>query len=426
MSTQGLFNSSLSSRRFLPLLLVQFLEAFNVNFYKNALFILVTFHSNAKTFPSIGGGVLIAPYLLFSVLAGQWADKYEKTLMIRVVKVIEVLLMLSAGWVLVPEQNGWIYFILFCLGTHATFLSPLKYSILPQLLNKNDLVVGNAWIEASTFLAILLGTILGAVFIQWPKGPLWVSGILIVSALLGLGSSWYIPRTRSSAPALKIEWNVLVKTYELLIYAMQQKHIWRSILGISWVWFVGVTCLTLFPSFVKDSLHADAGLVTLFLTLFSLGVGAGSIVCGRLMRIKLRMAYVPRACFLMLLPMVDLWFASRRWSMLQVTDIVTVKLFLSYFSGWRIAFDLLLTAMCAGFYVVPLYTLVQTLSVDTHRARILACNNIMNALWMIGSAVLTGALLSKGFEASLIFAFVGVCNIGMAFYMRGLVSKEQV
>lgn len=413
----------LSSRTFLPLLLAQFLEAFNINFYKNALFILVTFHSTSKTFTSIGGGVLILPYLLFSVISGQLADKYEKTQLIRVVKILEVLLMLTAAWALVPEENLFIYLILFCLGTHGTFLSPIKYSILPQLLDKRDLIMGNAWIEASTFLAILLGTILGGILIQLQEGSLWVSGILMISALLGLWSSWCIPRTVPSAPLLKIDWNIVGKTCELLIYSMHNKKIWRSILGISWVWFVGVTFLTLFPSFAKDTLHANAHLVTLFLTLFSLGVGTGSMICGRLMRTQLRMAYVPAACLMMTIPMLDLLFASSAWSK-DVIDTVTVPLFLSYFSGWRIAFDLLLTAMCAGFYVVPLYTLLQTQSEDTHRARVLACNNIVNALWMIGSAVLTGAILSMGFDAPVVFALVGILNIGMALYMLALVHKK--
>lgn len=414
----------LRSKRFLPLLLVQFLEAFNINLYKNALFILVTFHVSAKTFTSIGGGILILPYLLFSVIAGQLADKYEKTQLIRIIKIIEVGLMFTAGWVLVPEQTFFIYFILFCLGTHGTFLSPIKYAILPDLLTKNDLVLGNAWIEASTFLAILIGTILGGILIQLQEGVLWVSCILMISSLLGLWSSLYIPRTLPKAPSLKIDWNLIAKTQALFIYAWKDQQIGCSIWGISWVWFVGVTFLTLFPSFAKDTLHAEAGLVTLFLTLFSLGVGIGSVACGRLMRAKLRINYVPAACFVMALPMVDLWFASHSWVVLG-KGVTTVTLFLSYFAGFRIAFDLLFTSICAGFYVVPLYTLLQTLSEDTHRARILACNNIVNALWMVASALITGALLSIGFHAEMIFALVGILSIGMAFYMRVLIPKKE-
>lgn len=409
-------NDFISARRFLPLLLVQFLEAFNVNLYKNALFILVTFQSTSKVFTSLGGGILILPYLLFSVLAGQLADKYEKTQLIRIIKIIEVLLMATAMWTLSVDRIVWIYCVLFFLGVHATFLSPIKYAILPQLIAKNDLVLGNAWIEASTFLAILIGTILGGVLIQLEHGVMIVSGMLGVSAAIGLCVSYAIPHTVPSAPLLKIEWNFISKTSTLLCYAKQNKSIWYAILGISWIWFLGVTFLTLFPSFAKDTLHANAHVVTLFLTIFSLGVGAGSMVCGRVMHAKLRMNYVSLSCLCMTIPMIDLWFASRAFLNILTTENVTVALLLSYFEGWRIAVDLLLTAMFAGFYVVPLYTLLQTHSKDTYRAQMIACSNVMNSIFMISSAILTASLLSVNIEAHGVFAVVGILNISVAFY----------
>ena len=389
----------LTARRFLPLFLSQFLETFNVNFFKNALFILVTYQitnssqiGNPSLLINIGGSLLILPFLIFSVIAGQVADKYEKSKLIRIIKVLELGLMLLAGFGLATQSIWLTLFILFLLGLHGTFLGPVKYAILPNLLKEKELIKGNAWIEAGTFLAILFGTILGGILILKNDGIIIVSAILGISAIGGLISSFYIPRTIASAPELKIDWRIIQKTREIIIHSMENHRIFRSILGISWIWFVGVTFLALFPSFVKQSLQANHYVVTLFLTIFSVGIAAGSILCSRLMRDEIRSGYVPFACLGMSIFMIDLFFASQHWlaanpmgvPVEQITGaLIDVPGFLSRFAGWRILCDLFLTAICAGIYVVPLYTLLQTLSKEAYRARIIACNNIFNALFMI-------------------------------------------
>ena len=416
----------LKQRRFLPLFITQFLGAFNDNIYKNALVILITyklaqeFHLNAEILITIAAGIFILPFFLFSATAGQLADKLEKALLIRYTKVIEVILMVVACLGFYLHNVYLLMFVLFLLGVQATFFGPLKYSILPDhLKTENELIAGNALIEGGTFLAILLGTILGGVLIILNTGPFWVCVATMLVALFGLCSSFWIPKAGPDDPSLRLNFNLFKETWAIVKYSTEQREVFLSIIGISWFWLVGATYLSQFPTYVKDVLLADAPVVTLFLTLFSVGIGIGSLLCTTLLKGKVHARYLFLAALGISLFGLDLVVASYGGAS-SAGNLVTLREFLQSFNHWRIIFDLLFVAICGGIYIVPLYVIVQQKSVPGHRSRVIASNNILNALCMVLAAIGTSLMLAKHFTVSHVFLVVAVLNFFVAFYVKKL------
>lgn len=442
MTTQHL----IVSRQFLPLFLAQFLEAFNINFFKNALFILVTYQSysllqdhtlDPNALINAGGALLILPFLLFSPIAGQLADKFDKSKMVKLIKGIELILIAIIGIGFATHNLWLILSLLFLLGTHGTFISPVKYAILPNLLKENDLIQANAWIEAGTFLAILLGTLLGGIIILKENGVFLMMSILACTGILGWCASWFIPATKPSVPSLKIDWNIFRTTWQIVSHTIRDQRLMRSIMGISWLWYVGVTFLAIFPLFVKNVLHADNYVVTLFLALFSIGIAVGSLICSRLMREEIHVGYIPFACFGMTIFVVDLYFASHYFLIQEVAHLnviaqnhsntlLTITDFLHHAKAFRVMMDLFLTAVSAGIYVVPLYTILQISSQEQYRARVLACNNIFNAVFMVLSAGITWWLLKKGVTESELFLIIGLFNAAVALYIIELIPDSVI
>lgn len=412
------------AKRFLPLFVTQFLGAFNDNFFKNALVVLITYRLAAEAGLNEGllvpaaAAIFILPYFLFSALSGQLADKIERTRIAKAVKIAEIILMLlaSVGFYL---GNVWFLLaVLFGMGVHSTFFGPIKYALLPQHLSDKELLAGNAAIEAGTFLSILLGTIAGGLMILMPNGNEWVMAILLGVAVTGFISAMKIPAAPAPEPTLTVRYNLVGETIKLVRTARQDKPVFRAILGISWFWFIGATFLAQFPPYAKISLNADASVVTFFLTVFSIGIGVGSFLCNALVKGTVTLRYSFWALIGISLFSFDLAFASAHPHSMGQETLVGLKTFLQYPEHWRILFDLLMVSICGGVYIVPLYTFLQHKGDTSRMARLIAANNVMNALYMVSSALLLMALVSFHVSIPHIFLVVAVLNLVVALWTR--------
>lgn len=416
----------LKTQRFLPLFITQFLGAFNDNLFKNALVILITYKmvtTHSQLLVILAAGIFILPFFLFSATAGQLADRYEKSRLIVFVKMIEIILMIVGAIGFYSQNNVLLMLVLFGLGAHATFFGPLKYAILPEKLKENELVGGNGLIEAGTFLAILCGTILGGVLIMAPHGELFISIMMIAIAISGLIASGYIPRSRHSNPSIKLTFNIIQDTHKLIQYSKQRWDIYLAILGISWFWLIGATFLSEFPVFAKETLHANEHIVTLFLTLFSIGLAVGSLICNRLLKEKINATYVPIAAIGMTLFTIDLYFASQQITHASDSQLITLMQFFFSKQGFHICLDLMIIAICGGIYTVPLYTLLQHRTEETHRARVIASNNVMNALFMVIASLAIMFMLKIGFSVPAVFLTLAIINGAVAIYICKLLPN---
>jgi len=389
----------LKSRQFLPLFLTQFLGAANDNLFKSALVMLITFDLADKAgldgplMVTAAAGIFIAPFFLFSATAGQLADRFDKAVLARITKACEVFIMLGAAFAFTQSNPFVLMSVLFLMGTQSALFGPIKYSILPQHLKKEDLISANALIESGTFLAILVGTIAGGLLILQDGGLALVSSLVIGLAVIGLGASLFIPPAKALSDQVRINPNIAAATWHMLRHATKRRDVFLSILGISWFWLVGATFLSQFPAFAKTVLGGDENIVTLFLVTFSMGIGVGSMLCSKLLKGEVSAKYVPFAALLMTLFMVDLYLVS---SQMTVVQDLTLGLFLSNPLALRILFDLLMVAISGGLFIVPLYAILQSRGDEAHRARDIAANNIFNALFMVASAIAIAALFLRG------------------------------
>ena len=419
--------SLLSERRFAPFFWTQFLGAGNDNVFKFAFTILVTFHAaefgggDPKTAAFIIGAVFIAPFLIFSATAGQLADKFEKSMLIRLVKNLEIAIMGVAAAGFVTHQVMLLYAATFLMGVHSTLFGPVKYAYLPQHLRDHELVGGNGLVEMGTFVAILLGTMLGGVLAGIPgNGPILVALACVVVAVAGRMVAGLVPASPASDPRLEVNWNPFTETMASLRLARTNRAVFLSMLGISWLWFFGATFLTSFSPFAKSVLGGNESVVTLLLAVFSLGIGAGSLLCERMSGHKVEIGLVPFGSIGMSVFAVDMYFATHA---MQPASLVGMGAFVAQADNWRVLVDLFLLAMFGGFYSVPLYALIQTRCEPSHRARIIAANNILNAFFMIASSLLAGLLLSNGFTIPQLFLVTALLNALVAIYIYTLVPE---
>jgi 1-acyl-sn-glycerol-3-phosphate acyltransferase len=417
----------LKQRRFAPFFWTQALGAGNDNIYKNALVIFVAFHAarltaiDANTLVNLAAAVFIAPFVLFSATSGQLADKVEKSRLIRYIKLFEIAIM-TIGCLGFGFQNLTLLFVALALmGVHSTLFGPVKYAILPQHLKIEELVGGNGLVEMGTFVAILIGTIAGGLLVAvQPGGPVLAGIAAVAVAVAGWLVSRAIPVTPAPAPDLTVNWNPFTETWKNLKFAQGNRVVWLSMLGISWFWFYGATFLTQFPNFAKDVLGGDEHVVTFLLASFSIGIGAGSLLCERLSGHRVELGLVPFGSIGLTLFAVDLWFATHA---MHATGLSGVGAFLSQAAHWRVTADLVLIGLFGGFYIVPLYALIQERSESTHRSRIIAANNILNALFMVVSAGLAIALLAAGVSIPGLFLATGILNAFVALYIYRLVPE---
>ena len=416
----------LRTNRFLPLFLTQFMGAFNDNIFKNALIILITYHAAGKVgidprlMVTAAAGIFILPFFLFSATAGQIADKFEKAKLIRIIRFLEMPVMMLAAVGFFLENYWMLLAVLFCAGTQSAFFGPLKYSILPGHLKEKELIGGNALIEAGTFLAILLGTILGGILILKEGGITFISVILIVISFFGWLSSRWIPVAKPENPDLKVGYNIIAETWKLVRHTFGEKDVFLSIIGISWFWLTGFTFLAQFPIYVRDIVGGNEEIVTLFLTVFSIGIAIGSLVCSRLLKGEVSGIYVPFGAFGMTAGIFLFWLASP--SALTHEEFIGFSQFIGMGQSWLILSSLLSIAVFGGIYIVPLYAIMQTRCEVEHRSRTIAINNVINALFMVIGAVITMVLLKLDVNITEIFLIMGIANIPVAFLVRRIVK----
>jgi 1-acyl-sn-glycerol-3-phosphate acyltransferase len=417
----------LRQRRFAPFFCTQFLGAANDNVFKNAFVVYVAFSAASLTSIDAGmivnliGAVFIVPFMLFSASAGQLADKYEKSALIRWIKLFEIAIMVI-GLVGFWRHSVVLLFVaLALLGVHSTVFGPVKYAILPQTLAVEELVGGNGLVEMGTFVAILIGTIAGGLVVAiQPDGPLLAGGLAIAIAVAGWLVSRAIPPTPAPAPDLAINWNPFTETWKNLRFAQQEIVVWRSMLGISWFWFYGAVYLAQLPEFTRSVLGGDAHVFTFLLAIFSVGIGVGSLLCERMSGRRIELGLVPFGSIGLTLFALDLWLATRHMSAVAQSGL---DAFLSSPQHWRVVVDILLLGMFGGFYIVPLYALIQERSAPSHRSRIIAANNILNALFIVASAAVAIGLLKSGLTIPELFLVVGLLNAAVAAYIYALVPE---
>jgi acyl-[acyl-carrier-protein]-phospholipid O-acyltransferase / long-chain-fatty-acid--[acyl-carrier-protein] ligase len=419
----------LGARRFLPLFLAQTLGAFEDNLFKSAFVMLVTYGTAMRSalgpgaLAAIAGGALIAPYFLFSATAGELADRFERSRLLQMLKAAELLTVVAAVMAVLAGSLILSLVALFALGAQATFSSPVRYALLPQHLAADELVSGNGLLEGGTFLAILFGTIAGAIAVALDRGTAIASLLLVVCGGGGLAASLFVPPAPAPSPGLRLSGNLIAATRDILQHARQRREVFQAILAASWFWLVGAVFLSQIPSFAKETLGAGSGVVTLFLAAFSVGVGAGSVLAGRVMRGEVSARWAPLAALGMGAFAIDLALTGGI-PPAGAGALLSIAQFLSHTSGVRIFGDLTALAVCGGIFVVPLYAIIQRRSEEAARARIIAVGNIMNALFMAVAAGITAALLALGLRTTDLFLAIGGLTIGVALWCCRMVPEE--
>jgi len=416
----------LGERRFAPFFGVQFLGALNDNVFKQALVILLAFQTTSfttlrsDTLQNLAQALFVLPFFLFSATAGQFADKFEKSRLITVTVAIElgVMALGAAGFFL--QSLELLLIALFLGGVQSTLFGPVKYAILPQALDETELVGGNGLVEMGTSVAILAGMMLGGWLIIQPGwGVMGVVVVTLAVSALGIALSRLIPKAPAADPRLAIDWNPVSATWRNLRFATRNRTVFLSILGVSWFWFVGSMFVTQFPNLTKNVLGATESVVTLLLIVFSIGIGIGSLLCERLSGHKVEIGLVPFGSIGITLFGVDLFLASAG----QVADAVGALEFVRNPAHWRLLADLALIGVFGGFYIVPLYALIQSRSDPQHRSRIIAANNILNAVFMVAAAVIAIGLFQAGLTIPQLILVTALFNAAVALYIYTLVPE---
>lgn len=413
-------SSLLKSKRFAPFFITQFLGAFNDNIYKNTLMLIMTYGAaeamglNSHIVLNLAAVLFILPFLLFSALAGQIADKYEKSSLIRKIKILEIVIMIAGAAALLTENYSILLILLFLMGAQSAFFGPCKYAILPQHLHRNELVGGNALVEMGTFVSILLATIGAGIILQF-ENYLTITAVLVVGlACFGYASSYFIPKAEAVDSALKLNFNIFKSSWHLITYARSNRGIFLAVMAISWFWFLGAAYLTQFPNFSRQAFNGDASLVTLLLAIFTLGIGSGSLLCEKLSRKQVELGIVPIGALGMTLFGIDLYLFLPT----QNGEIQSWLMFINDASHWRVLIDLAGIGISGGIFIVPLYAYIQLRVEEEYRARIISVINIINALFLVASGLV--AMLFLGvFDLSIaeFFLVISVMNIVVSLFI---------
>ena len=412
----------LRQRRFGPFFGTQALGAFNDNIFKNALIILITYQGVAllglttTELVNFAAGIFILPFFLFSSTAGQIADKFEKSALMRKIKALEIFIMLCASLAFWLQSPGLLLGVLFLMGAQSTFFGPIKYSILPQHLKSHELVKGNGLVSMATFLAILLGTLCGGLLIAIEGyGWMLVAACLIGIALAGYALSRFVPAAAPADPALRINFNIFSQSLKTLGYVRENPVVFRSILGASWFWFFGSVILAQISTLNRFVLMGNETVATLLLALFSVGIGVGSLLCDKLSFRRVEIGLVPLGSIGLTLFGVDLYFASQ--ALEPVAAVVGAGQFLQREGAYRLFLDVVLLGMAGGVYIVPLNALIQQRSTREHLSRVIAGGNILNALFMVISAMFSIALLRSGLDIAELILTTAILNAVVALYI---------
>ena len=391
----------LGTRRFLPMFLTQFFGALNDNVFKQSLLLVITYgliqqqSASISTLNNLAALLFILPYFIFSATAGQIADKYERSFLVRNIKILEIVIMLIASVGFLLGNLGLLLFALFLMGTHSTFFGPIKYAIFPDILKPNELMSGNALFQSGTSIAILIGMILGGAVISSSQGNLiWISLTIITIAIIGYGCSRFVLKQTSTNLDLVIDWNFFRTSFQTIQYAKSLPLIFLILMGNSWYWFYGATYLTQIPQLTQQNLHANENVVSLLLTLFSVGIGVGSLLCRKIGGTEVNIKMVPLGAIG--LTMFALYLAAslafipvRSGDFIGITEMFSLGL-----AYYHVMLAVTLLGISGGFYIVPLYAMMQAYAPKSHRARVVAANNIFNAIFMVCSAVFSIIILS--------------------------------
>ncbi|TAL33873.1 MAG: acyl-[ACP]--phospholipid O-acyltransferase [Alphaproteobacteria bacterium] len=422
--------SILTSRRFLPLFVTQFLGAFNDSMFKNGLAMLVTYklaktvNGDTGILVALSQGIFILPFFLFSATAGQLSDKMDRGQIARYVKIAEIAIMFFATVGFLTGSVTTLMVAVFGMGLHSTFFGPVKYAILPQHLEGKELLEGNAYVEAATFLAILIGTTAGGLLIGVEHGDIFISLAVLAVAGAGYAASRFIPAAPGPSPDLVINKNVWAETTKIMDHIRQDVDIYRCVLAISWFWMIGSIYLVQFIPFARDYLGGNESVATLLSTMFAVGIGAGSVFCNKLLKGRVQATYVPIAAIGMALFGIDLFLASHDGAPAPAGLALTAGQFLSVPSHWRILLDLFMIAFSGGMFGVPLYAMVQKDSDPAYLARQIAGLNVMNAMFMVTGAVATAVLLAMHFTLPQIFLAIALANVLVAVYIAQLLPDH--
>ncbi len=415
----------LKSRRFLPFFLTQFCGALNDNLFKSTLLVIlvstgiagVGADTAAQTnlLVNLAAGLFIMPFFLFSALAGQLADKYEKSAIIRRIKFAEIIIMLGGFAALWYSEIWSMLLVLFAMGTQSAFFGPVKYSIMPQHLATEELVGGNAQVEMGTFVAILIGTIVGSLMAGADQPAILVGMTVVTVAIVGWLCSRAVPEAVAQAPGLTLDFNLFREGRVLWQLASERRSVLLAITGISWFWLVGASYLTQAPNFAVSHLGGDPGLVALLLCGFTVGIATGSLLCERMSGHKIEIGLVPLGAIGMSLFGIDLFFSAHSY---QHTGVVGALTFFGQPGAIRVLLDLVLIGLFGGFYIVPLYAMVQVRTDETKRARVIAFNNILNAFFMVISSLLGIIFLGAvGIDIPTFFLVIALMNIAVAVFI---------
>lgn len=421
------------TRRFTPMFITQFLGAFNDNVFKQGLILVLTFMAATKLgmavslLNNLAALLFVLPFFLFSALAGQIADKYDKTVLTRYIKTLEIVIMVMAAFGFIFEIYWLLFVALFLLGTHSTFFGPIKYAYLPQAMHSDELVGANGLFQMGTSLAILTGMITAGVLTQQQHLMWWLSGFVLTVAVLGYFACRFIPSMPAPQPNLAIDWNIARTSWRTVTYLYSLPIMWFTIMGNSWFWFYGATFLTQTPEFAKTILYGDESVVIALLTLFSVGTALGSLLCKTLTKNQVSLKLLPFGIAGLTLFAVDLYFALSAVDLGVVANTTHFGIReLFQFGGiLRVFIDLFLLGFFGGIYIVPLYAFMQAYAPESHRARVVGANNIFNALYMVGSAVFAIVCLAViKMTLPMLFAVVGVLNVLVGIWVFTKLKKH--
>lgn len=414
--------SLLGERRYGPFFLTQALGALNDNVFKNALVIIATYRTaeyssmDPKVIAQLAGGLFILPFLLFSAMAGQFADKFDKAALMRVVKIAEIFIMVLAGAGFALKSLPLLLAALFLAGAQSAFFGPAKYGLLPQVLGERELTSGNALLETGTFLAILLGTLFaGLLAAQASPTPLIAA--LLALAVLGTVASFFIPKQAPADPSLAIDWNPATTTWRIFRYAAGNPTVFRSLIGVSWFWALGAVVLSVLPAYTRDVLGGDESVVTLLLAVFSVGVGAGSLLCDRLSRHTVEIGLVPLGSIGLTVALLWLWGATPDAPHAGIGWLAFAE------AHWPVAAALATVGLFGGFYIVPLYALIQSRTEKSHVSRVQAANNALNALAMVIASVAAALAFQAGMDIVTLLWVCALANALVAIYIYTLVPE---
>ena len=412
-------------RRFSAMFFTQFLGAFNDNIFKQALILVLTYTAASQLgievsiLNNLAAMLFILPYFLFSALAGQIADKFEKSKLTRLTKLLELTIMVIAAVGFIFEWYALLFIALFLMGTQSTFFGPIKYAYLPQAMREDELVGANGLFQMGTSLAILVGMIVAGFLTQTLQPLYWISLTVLIVATLGYFTARSIPNMPAMQPDLKINWNIFTTSVSTVRYLYSLRFLFFVILGNSWFWFYGATFLTQTPEFSKVILNGDESVVIFLLTLFSVGVSIGSLLCKRLTKNQVSLRLLPFGIAGLSIFAIDLYFSLSGLSIdVNTAGLMGIKGLFAVTGSWRVFIDLFFLGFSGGLYIVPLYASMQAYAPKSHRARIIGANNIFNALFMVGSAIFSIVILnSLGMSLPQLFLVTGILNLAFGWFL---------